>query len=205
MERTDRGQALPLVAIVMVFAGIACLVVGHVAGAATERGRAKTAADAVALAGAGGGEAAARQVASANGARLVRYRENGDETTVEVAVGRARAGSRAVRRGDRGSPAATGLAPALRAALARAEQLLGRPVPITSGFRTRAQQQALWDRRGSNPYPVAQPGSSMHERGLAVDVPTAFLDRLVPVARQAGLCRPYPKSDPVHFELCGPG
>ena len=41
---------------------------------------------------------------------------------------------------------------------------------ITSGLRTRAEQQALWDARGSNPYPVAQPGTSRHESGNAADV-----------------------------------
>jgi hypothetical protein len=41
---------------------------------------------------------------------------------------------------------------------------------ITSGLRTRSEQQALWDARGSNPYPVAQPGTSRHESGNAADV-----------------------------------
>jgi LAS superfamily LD-carboxypeptidase LdcB len=41
---------------------------------------------------------------------------------------------------------------------------------ITSGLRTRAEQQQLWDNRGSNPYPVAQPGTSRHESGNAADV-----------------------------------
>jgi hypothetical protein len=41
---------------------------------------------------------------------------------------------------------------------------------ITSGGRTLAEQQRLWDARGSNPYPVAQPGHSRHETGRAADV-----------------------------------
>ena len=41
---------------------------------------------------------------------------------------------------------------------------------ITSGLRTLAEQQALWNARGSNPYPVAQPGTSRHESGNAADV-----------------------------------
>ena len=41
---------------------------------------------------------------------------------------------------------------------------------ITSGLRTFAEQQALWSQRGSNPYPVAQPGTSRHESGNAADV-----------------------------------
>jgi uncharacterized protein YcbK (DUF882 family) len=90
----------------------------------------------------------------------------------------------------------------MRAALARAEQLLGQPVPITSGYRSTAAQAALYANRAANPYPVAVPGTSMHERGLAVDVPADFVGRLLAVAPKAGLCHPYPVDDPIHFELC---
>jgi D-alanyl-D-alanine dipeptidase len=37
-------------------------------------------------------------------------------------------------------------------------------------LRTLAEQQRLWDARGSNPYPVARPGTSRHESGRAADV-----------------------------------
>jgi hypothetical protein len=90
----------------------------------------------------------------------------------------------------------------LLAAVERADRLLGTPVPIASGLRTRAQQQSLWDRRHSNPYPVARPGTSNHERGQAVDVPRWFVPRLLAVAGAAGLCQPMPRTDPVHFEVC---
>ncbi|HJV08151.1 MAG TPA: M15 family metallopeptidase, partial [Acidimicrobiales bacterium] len=111
------------------------------------------------------------------------------------------------RTGDRdggggGAGATKGLAPAMRAALARAEQLLGRAVPITSGYRSTEQQAALYDSRASNPFPVAAPGSSMHERGLAIDVPADFVPTLLGVAAKAGLCQPYPSDDPIHFEVC---
>ena len=86
----------------------------------------------------------------------------------------------------------------------RAEALLGAPVPIVSGWRSPAQQQWLWDHRATNPYPVARPGTSMHERGLAIDVPRWFVADLRSVAGAAGLCFPLPESDPVHFELCRP-
>jgi LAS superfamily LD-carboxypeptidase LdcB len=88
------------------------------------------------------------------------------------------------------------------AALARADGLMGRPVPVVSGLRTRAEQQALWDRRHTNPYPVARPGTSDHERGLAVDVARADVPSLLAVAAAAGLCQPLPDSDPVHFVVC---
>jgi D-alanyl-D-alanine dipeptidase len=41
---------------------------------------------------------------------------------------------------------------------------------ITSGLRTYAEQMRLWNNRGSNPYPVARPGTSRHESGRAADV-----------------------------------
>jgi hypothetical protein len=90
----------------------------------------------------------------------------------------------------------------MSAALARAEALLGEPVPITSGWRSPADQQRLWDQRAGNPYPVARPGTSRHEQGLAVDVPRAFVPRLRAVAHRVGLCFPLPTTDPVHFEIC---
>jgi LAS superfamily LD-carboxypeptidase LdcB len=75
-------------------------------------------------------------------------------------------------------------------------------VPVTSGYRSPADQTRLWLDRARNPFPVAPPGTSMHERGLAVDVPLGVADRLAAVGAEAGLCRPYPVADPVHFELC---
>jgi hypothetical protein len=41
---------------------------------------------------------------------------------------------------------------------------------ITSGLRTHAEQQALWDNRHTNPFPVAPPGTSNHEHGNSADV-----------------------------------
>jgi hypothetical protein len=49
----------------------------------------------------------------------------------------------------------------------------GETFQITSGGRTYAEQEALWSARGSNPYPVAHPGSSRHETGNAADVTIA--------------------------------
>jgi LAS superfamily LD-carboxypeptidase LdcB len=89
------------------------------------------------------------------------------------------------------------------AALARADGLLGRSVTVVSGLRSWSQQQALWERRATNPYPVARPGTSDHERGLAIDVPRAEVADLRGVARAAGLCQPLPVTDPIHFIVCG--
>jgi hypothetical protein len=46
----------------------------------------------------------------------------------------------------------------------------GETFHVTSGGRTYAEQERLWNARGSNPYPVAHPGSSRHESGNAADV-----------------------------------
>ena len=207
MRRSERGSATPFVVLAMVTAGVLALQVGRLGGAAAARAKAQTAADASALAGAADGRDAARALAEANGARLVKYEELGSDTRVVVELGPATARGRARREGwtggvGGGGAGRNGLAPAMAAALARAEQLLGRPVPITSGFRSAAAQRALWANRASNPFPVAAPGSSMHERGLAVDVPLSFVPELARVAPQAGLCHPFPKADPVHFEVC---
>ncbi|MBW3669761.1 MAG: M15 family metallopeptidase [Actinobacteria bacterium] len=199
----EAGQTLPLVAMVLAAVAAGALWVGRLGAAAGLRARAAAAADMAALAGAVGERADAEAVARANGARLVRFERVAGDTRVRVAVGRASATARA-RPVPGGRASTAGLAPGMRAALRRAEQLLGRAVPITSGRRSPAEQAALWARRAVNPFPVARPGTSKHEHGLAVDVPSSFVPTLLRVAADAGLCRPYPVADPVHFELCPP-
>jgi hypothetical protein len=114
------------------------------------------------------------------------------------------ASARAEAAGSAGGLGHAGLVPELVAALRRAEAVLGVPVPITSGSRSAAAQRALWAARAINPYPVARPGTSAHERGRAVDVPRSFAERLAAVGPVVGLCRPLPRTDPVHFEPCRP-
>jgi LAS superfamily LD-carboxypeptidase LdcB len=46
----------------------------------------------------------------------------------------------------------------------------GETFNVTSGLRTVAEQQRLWDNRHNNPYPVARPGTSRHQDGRAADV-----------------------------------
>jgi hypothetical protein len=202
----QRGSIVPLVALLVVLAGAVAIGLGRLGAHAVEAGRARTAADAAALAGAAEGIGAARAVAAANGAVLVDVEDGGEGFRVWAEVGGAVASSAAVREGGTGGTAAgrVGLQPEMVAALAKAEALLGTAVPVTSGWRSRAQQHALWARRTTNPYPVARPGTSAHEAGRAVDVARSFVPRLAEVAAAAGLCRPLPRSDPVHFELCGP-
>lgn len=205
----ERGQVAPLLVVFLAVVAVVAAVVVDLGGAAVAAARAQTAADAAALAGAAEGDGSARSVAAANGAELVDFAQEGAVVTVEVRLGRARATARAERigggRGDEGPAGGgdrDGLAPAMLAALARADALLGRPVPVVSGRRTRAEQAALWANRARNPYPVARPGSSAHERGTAVDVASTTVAALVAVAPAAGLCQPLPATDPVHFVTC---
>lgn len=207
MFHEDRGQVAPLLALLAVGVGLACLALGRFGADAVDAARARTAADAAALAGADD----ARRVAAANGAEVEAVEHAGADVRVRVRVEEAMASARArhpttsgrdlteISAGSRPD----GLAPAVRAALARAAQVLGEPVPVTSGFRSPLEQRRLWAGRVANRYPVAPPGTSMHERGLAVDVPAAFADRLAAVSARTGLCRPYPRADRVHFEPCG--
>jgi hypothetical protein len=88
---------LPLMAVAILLVGALLFVVGRVGAAAVDRARARTAADASALAGAEAGETAAREEAEANGGRLLRYERRGLDTRVVVEVGRAQAVARARR------------------------------------------------------------------------------------------------------------
>ena len=180
----ERGQVLPLVAVVVMVAGLACVAIGRLGQAAVSRAQAVTAADAAALAGVAAGAPAARAAAASNGARLVGFEQKGPDARAEVRVDDAGATARARRGGD---DEEEDRAPALRAALARAAQLLGRPVPTV-------------------PAPALGRGEPVNPRrraGLAVEIPDAFVATLAPVARRAGLCQPYPRSVPGLFQLCG--
>ena len=95
-HRTDRGQALPLV--IGVAAIIATLIVGvgWYAGTVIDAARARTAADAAALAGVVDHDrAAAASAARSNGGELVSFDEIGPDVIVSVRVGRAVARARA--------------------------------------------------------------------------------------------------------------
>ena len=171
MSCSERGQVAPLMAVVLVAAGFFCVGVARFGVAAASRAGARTAADAAALAGAADGRAAADEIGRANGARVIRYEALGRD--VKLRVERADAEATAKARRDGGGPP-DGAAPALRAVLARAAQLLGRAVPVRA----------------------------VRAGGLAADVEPWFVDRLSAVAEQAGLCRPSPAERPTLFEVC---
>jgi len=99
----QRGQVTPVLAVAVLVMALAAVGVARVGLAAADRARARTAADAAALAGAADGEDAARDVAERNGAGLVSYREDGSDVVVVVRFDRAEATARA-RRGTIGGP-----------------------------------------------------------------------------------------------------
>ena len=107
-QSADRGQATPLMLLMLVATVGLAVVIAEVGDVLDESARARTAADAAALAGAAEGEAAAAELAIANGGTMEFYGEEfygeqdvgGDgaatTVTVRVRVGRASQTARAV-------------------------------------------------------------------------------------------------------------
>ena len=104
-----------------------------------------------------------------------------------------------------------GMNPSFAAALAKANAAMKAAglgsFSITSGYRTRAQQQALYDKylRGEGNL-AAKPGHSLHEQGLAVDINWSGLN----ARQQAWVRANFPKfgmkplaSEPWHFSWRG--
>jgi hypothetical protein len=190
--------------------------------AATSATRAQTAADAAALAAAAEstvfgnrapGRAAAR-MAEMNGARLVECicAAGATAAQIEVVVGGVERAARAVFDPDALGPAApgssTGLHPLLRAAVDRLIEASDGARRIISGYRSPAEQARLWAEavaRYGDPEIaddwVARPGTSAHERGLAVDL-GGDVELAVRLVRSLGLPLVRPLDhEPWHFEL----
>lgn len=76
---------------------------------------------------------------------------------------------------------------------------------ITSTFRSIGRQKALYEarQRGDHPLPVAPPGCSYHNYGLAFDMVADDLPWLGRVWQSWGGVWGG-KSDPVHFQIPGP-
>jgi len=99
----------------------------------------------------------------------------------------------------------TGLSPKLAKIaknLPKVAKSLGFDARVTSGYRSHAKQKKLYDlyKAGLHPYPVAYPGTSDHEYGLAIDVVSSNLDALVALLTEAGLFWAGP-TDNVHFSM----
>ena len=84
----------------------------------------------------------------------------------------------------------------MKIAILQAEALLGGPLVLNDGYRTYACQAHLF---ATVTGPVAPPGQSMHNYGMAIDV--GNYGALASVAGQVGLCQPLPANDAVHFSV----
>jgi len=79
---------------------------------------------------------------------------------------------------------------------------LGFQARVTSGYRSAQKQAWLYNRwlQGLQAYPVAPPGTSDHEKGLAIDAVSTDTEKLVALLTSAGLSWAGP-DDSVHFSL----
>jgi len=84
-------------------------------------------------------------------------------------------------------------------------ELHGFHARVTSGYRSYATQAKLYKDfiEGRALYPANPPGQSMHERGLAIDVVSDNLTKLVSLLTSTGLSWAGPR-DEVHFQMNGP-
>lgn len=84
----------------------------------------------------------------------------------------------------------------------------GRKLKMNSGFRSPEDQARLYQETkdanrpgiGPNGMPVAAPGASLHERGMAVDIQNYADPQALAALNASGLRQTVPK-DPVHFQL----
>jgi len=93
----QRGQALPLLTVVVALAALVVIGLGRMGAVVVARAEAQTAADAAALAGALHGRPAADGLAMANGGHLVSWAAVGQEVEVVAEVRGERARARARR------------------------------------------------------------------------------------------------------------
>jgi len=189
-------------------------------GAAARKARAQIAADAAALAavaestpfGGGRPKAIASRYARLNGATLVGCLCPVGATAVQVTVEVEEVTAQARAVFDPNAVMAAGgegaLDPALASAVGQLLDASAGRVTLVSGYRTHAEQENLWaealarhgDAETADDW-VAPPGSSMHERGLAVDLggdlelAARLIERLdLPLVRPLA-------NEPWHFEL----
>lgn len=195
----------------------------QIAGTSTLKARAQLAADAAALAavaesgpyGKGEHEREAARFADANGAELLDCLCAPGATAVQVrvAVEGVVADARAVFDPTEVMPATIafagdGLHPVLARAVDRVIAASGGSVHVVSGFRSSEKQAILWAdavaRYGTAEAAddwVARPGTSMHEKGLAVDL-GGNLEMAADIVDNLGLPLHRPLAhEPWHFEL----
>lgn len=77
---------------------------------------------------------------------------------------------------------------------------LGRPIEVTSAFRTYAEQEELWRKDSTK---AAKPGHSRHEKGNAVDLNSQIGQLDENKLRKHNLYRPFLAKEPWHIETIG--
>jgi len=84
----------------------------------------------------------------------------------------------------------------------KAGQLLGFQAKVTSGYRSPTYQAQLYKKflLGQMPYTVAPPGTSPHEKGLALDIVATNQKKLTEFMQALGFTWAG-KADPVHYSL----
>ncbi|MGH2724344.1 MAG: Rv3654c family TadE-like protein [Actinomycetota bacterium] len=214
----SRGSASLVLMVALGFAAILAAFGADVARASAARGRAQAAADAAALAAAqelvvpsdrSPAEVAA-EYAELDGASLVACRcdPGGDDVVVTVELdvhlpllGQVRTVTASARAVVAAPARSEGLRPMFAARLSCLFARV-RGLSIVSGFRTRAQQAALYRHK---PHLAAPPGHSNHERGLAADLGFASDAARRAAHREAASCGlGFPVShEPWHVEPAG--
>lgn len=83
------------------------------------------------------------------------------------------------------------------AAYVNAVKCYGRAIPLTSSYRSYEDQARLYQQK---PGVAAPPGTSLHERGLAIDVNTGSLNNsVINCLKQAGFFQGSSFGEPWHF------
>jgi hypothetical protein len=156
---------------------------------------------------AGSGTPAAPAASSGTGAAAPKS-SSGGETGVETAGAQsikiddvlkftARSGSR-----ENFEQLDAGFKNLVLAAASDYKAVAGQPITINSAKRDSADQQRLYDAwiaGGKQGKPVATPGKSRHEKGIAVDIQNYADQRAVAAFNKQGLFQKIP-NDPVHFQ-----
>lgn len=218
-------MSMVLVAVAAALSLLLATFAADIAEASATKARAQVAADAAALAAAAESSAfgtglhreVAGRFAKANGATLIECLCEPGATAVQVRVSidGVVADARAVFDPTQVMPLqmtfdGSGLHPVLAAAVDRLVTASHGRVHVVSGRRSSAKQAILWAdalaRYGSAELAddwVARPGTSMHEKGLAVDL-GGDLGVAAAIVEELGLplVRPMPH-EPWHFELAG--
>ena len=101
------------------------------------------------------------------------------------------------------------LQPKAMDAFKKAERIAGRTIGVVQSYRSCAAQRLACIRVCGDPAgcpgTCAEPGTSYHQRGKAIDITSAGLNapRVIAALRKAGWCQSVPKSDPGHFSFDG--